>query len=53
MDIDNILTVFIMIMFQRILNKLDEVEAFFCCIEDCQASQCDKWKYNVDQDAKS
>ena len=29
MDIDNILTMFIMIMFQRILNKLDEVEAFF------------------------
>ena len=29
MDIDKILTVFIMIMFQRILNKLDEVEAFF------------------------
>ena len=29
MDVDNILTVFIMIMFQRILNKLDEVEAFF------------------------
>ena len=29
MDIDKIFTVFIMIMFQRILNKLDEVEAFF------------------------
>ena len=33
MDIDKILTVFIMIMFQRILNKLDEVEAFFFVVQ--------------------
>ena len=44
MDIDKILTVFIMIMFQRILNKLDEVEGKASTFPDVDMRQCSSYR---------